>query len=243
MNDMTGTVVIITGASGNLGSAAAEAFEAAGARLVLVDRASGAVENRRNDGRGGHLVVGGIDLTRPGDADRVMRCTIDAFGHVDAVLNIVGAYRGGKNVADDSWDTWQFCIDTNVRTAFEMSRAAARVLSAQGSGCIINIGSRNAFAGPAGFAAYSAAKSAVLRMTESLADELRPRGVRVNCIVPGTLDTAANRQSMPNAPESRFVSARAVAEVALFLVSDAARSVSGVAVPVYGCVSQPVAAM
>jgi NAD(P)-dependent dehydrogenase (short-subunit alcohol dehydrogenase family) len=241
MHDVNENVVIITGASGNLGRAAIDAFEAAGAHLVLVDRSTDLLAEKLGN-RNGHLLVGGVDLTSGADAGRIVHSAINRFGRVDALLNIVGAYRGGANVADDSWETWQFCLDTNLRTAFEMSRAAARIMTAQRSGCIVNVASRNAFAGPAGYSAYSAAKSGVLRLTESLADEMRPHGVRVNCIVPGTLDTPANRQSMPNAPDSKFVAPGAVADVALFLASGAARAVSGVAIPVYGCVAQSVTA-
>lgn len=242
MYDLDGNVVIITGASGNLGAAALDAFDAAGADLVLVDRDREAIEKRLDGRENGHLPIGGVDLTRPADAEAAVQSAIDAFGRVDALLNIVGAYRGGLDVAQDTWDTWQFCLDTNLRTAFEMCRAVARVMSAQHSGSIVNVASRNAFAGPAGYSAYSAAKSGVLRLTESLAEELRPRGVRVNCIVPGTLDTQANRQSMPGAPNFRFVSPRAVADVAVFLASDAAQAVSGAAIPVYGCSAHSVAA-
>ncbi len=240
MYDLNGDVVIITGASGNLGKAAMEAFDTAGAHLVLVDRSTDALEERLGPRRNGHLIVGGVDLTNATDAGRIVRSAVEQYGKVDTLLNIVGAYRGGTEVTQDTWETWQFCLDTNLRTSFEMSRAVARVMQTQQSGCIVNVASRNAFAGPGGFSAYSAAKSGVLRLTESLADELRPHGVRVNCVVPGTLDTPGNRQSMPGAPESRFVSPRAVADVALFLASDAARAVTGVAIPVYGCASKTV---
>ncbi len=104
----------------------------------------------------------------------------------------------------------------------------------QGSGRIVNVASRAALAGDAGLAAYSAAKAAVLRLTESMAAELKEGGVGVNCVLPGTMDTPANRRSMPNADHSQWVPTEEVARVILFLASPASAAVNGAAVPVYG---------
>jgi len=104
----------------------------------------------------------------------------------------------------------------------------------QGSGKIINIAARPGLVGAANAAAYSASKSAVIRVTESLAAELRESGINVNCIVPGTLDTPQNREAMPNAEIRRWVAPESLADVILFLASAAARDIHGASIPVYG---------
>jgi NAD(P)-dependent dehydrogenase (short-subunit alcohol dehydrogenase family) len=103
-----------------------------------------------------------------------------------------------------------------------------------GRGKIINVASRGALAGDAGFSAYSAAKSAVVRLTESLADELKQAGINANCVLPGTINTPLNRRERPNADHGKWVDPAALADVILFLASDAARAVNGAAVPVFG---------
>ena len=104
----------------------------------------------------------------------------------------------------------------------------------QGSGCIGAIASRNAFQGTAGYSAYGAAKNAVLRLTESMAGQLKDSDIRVNCIVPGTIDTPQNRQAIPKAGHSRWIDLGAIAGVIVFLVSEGKRAVTGAAIPVYG---------
>jgi NAD(P)-dependent dehydrogenase (short-subunit alcohol dehydrogenase family) len=108
------------------------------------------------------------------------------------------------------------------------------MMLAQGSGRIIHVASRNALAGAAGSAAYGATKAAVMRLTESLSAEVKERGINVNCVIPGTLDTPPNRESMPKADFSRWVKPESLAEVILFLASDQARDIHGAAVPVFG---------
>jgi NAD(P)-dependent dehydrogenase (short-subunit alcohol dehydrogenase family) len=104
----------------------------------------------------------------------------------------------------------------------------------QGSGSIVSVAARAALSGVAGLGAYCAAKSAVIRLTESLAQELKNHGVRANCVLPGTIDTPQNRKDMPDADFNKWVAPAAIAAVMAFLASDAARAVSGAAVPVYG---------
>jgi NAD(P)-dependent dehydrogenase (short-subunit alcohol dehydrogenase family) len=122
----------------------------------------------------------------------------------------------------------------NARTAFIASRAVAPFMLGQGSGAIVSVGSRAAEKGGARAAAYSASKAAVVRLTESLSAELKAEGIRVNCILPGTIDTPQNREAMPKADTSKWVSLGALADATLFLASNAARGIHGAALPVYG---------
>lgn len=125
-------------------------------------------------------------------------------------------------------------FDLNVRSTFLASKAAIPHMLRQGGGKIVNVAARPGLKGVANAAPYSAAKSAVIRLTESLAAELKRKAINVNCVLPGTLDTPENREQQPEADFSRWVNPRRVTDVILFLASDAAQAVHGAAVPAYG---------
>ena len=129
---------------------------------------------------------------------------------------------------------WDFVLTLNARTAFIVSRAVVPAMLERKSGRIIHVSSRAGLQGNARHAAQSVSKSAVIRLTESLSAELKRSGINVNCILPGTIDTAKNREDMPNAKTDRWVQPEAIADVFLFLASDAARAITGAAIPVYG---------
>jgi NAD(P)-dependent dehydrogenase (short-subunit alcohol dehydrogenase family) len=159
---------------------------------------------------------------------------ITRFGKVSALINTVGAFRGGQASHDEPLETLDFLMTVNVRTALICSRAVIPRMLAAESGRIVNMISRTAFEGAANYGAYSAVKAALLRLSESMAAELKDRGINVNCVAPGTMDTPQNREAMPNADHSEWVTPAAVADVILFCASDAARTVHGAAVPAYG---------
>jgi NAD(P)-dependent dehydrogenase (short-subunit alcohol dehydrogenase family) len=163
-----------------------------------------------------------------------VQSTMERFGRIDVLANTVGGYRAGLPVHETPLDTWDFMLNLNARTAFVLSRAVVPHMLARGSGKIVHVAARAALAGAGKAAAYSASKAATLRLVESLAAELRRENINVNCVVPGTIDTPENRQAMPKADHSRWVPPEAIADVILFLASDAAWPVNGAAVPVYG---------
>lgn len=236
MFDFSDHVVVVTGAAGNLGRAVSEAFLAAEARLALVDRHPDRLKTlypelaRSND----HLLITGIDLTHAESVDSMVAVAVEYFGRIDVLANIAGGYRAGTPVHETSPDAWDFMFNLNARTAFLASRAVVPHMLRQGSGKIIHVAARGALAGGRNAAAYSAAKAAVVRLTESMAAELKSQGINVNCVLPGTIDTPQNREAMPKADPSKWVQPEAIADVVLFLASDAARAVHGAAIPVYG---------
>ncbi len=236
MFEFTDRIVLVAGAAGNLGQAVARAFHAAGAHLVLLDRASDRLQNLFPEMASSpdHLLLGSVDATDAGSVERAVQAAVERFGRIDVVVNAVGGWRGGTPVHETPLETWDFLHDLNARTAFILSRAVVPRMLEQGSGKIIHTAARAGLTGSAKGSAYSASKSAVLRLVESLAAELRHQGIHVNCVLPGTIDTPQNRQAMPKADHSRWVSPEAIADVVLFLASDAARAVNGAAVPVYG---------
>ena len=236
MSSLKDKVVIVTGAVGNLGRAVAMRVQAQGGKTILVDRSSDRLREAYSELKDSaqHWLAGDIDMT---DAIAVNAMAAEAhkrFGRLDGLVNTVGGFRGGKPVHETDLAEWDFLYDINVRTALHASRAVIPYMLKAQSGRIVNIASRNAFQGGAHYAAYSAAKTAVLRLTESLAGELKTRGINVNCIVPGTIDTPQNRKDMPKADFSTWVPPEDIAHVIAFLLSEEARSVTGAAVPVYG---------
>src|SRR5262249_52181024 len=131
-------------------------------------------------------------------------------------------------------DDLEFMLNLNARSVFVMCQAVIPQMIDQNRGAIINIASRAALGGGAGAAAYSASKAAVVRLTESMDAELKDRGINVNCVMPGIIDTPQNRAAMPGADFSKWVTTEAVADVILFLASEGARAIHGAAIPVYG---------
>lgn len=236
MCDLSGKVAVITGAAGNLGQAVAQAFGCAGARLVLTATSNERLAElyRPLAGSPDVVLAGGIDLSEPGDAAALIEAALGRYGRLDALVNTAGGFAGGRKVHEDELDNWDAMFRINLRTALNACRAAVPHLIEQGSGSIVNVAARAALAGTPGLAAYCASKSAIVRLTESLAGELKDYGINVNCVLPGTIDTPQNRRAMPNADFAKWVPPAAIADVILFLASDAARAVTGAAVPVYG---------
>lgn len=236
MKPLEQKVALITGAVGNLGAATARTFQAAGAKTVLVDRSPDRVREAFKDVADSpdHLLAGGVDLSAPESLAKLLEQTLAKFGRVDVLVNTVGGWRGGKPVHETDLADWDFLFGINLRATLLCCRAVIPQMLKQQRGAIINVASRDGLKGNAGYAAYSASKSAVLRLTESLADELKASNINVNCILPGTIDTPQNRASMPDADHSKWVEPAALAEVIAFLAGDASRAVTGATIPVYG---------
>ena len=229
-------VAIITGAVGNLGFATAQAFQAAGHRTVLVDRSADRLRDAFKSiaESPNHLLAGDVDLSAPASLGKLVETTLARFGCLDALVHTVGAWRGGKPVHETDLADWDFLFNINLRTTLLCCRAVVPQMLKQGNGRIITVASRDGLVGSAGYAAYSASKSSVLRLNESLADELKASNVNVNCVLPSTIDTPQNRAALPNADFSKWVAPEAIADVILFLASDASRAINGAAIPVYG---------
>jgi NAD(P)-dependent dehydrogenase (short-subunit alcohol dehydrogenase family) len=232
--DYSNRVVVITGAAGNLGSAVARAFKTTGARLALVDRAAGRLEKTFPDLAGSPdcFFTPPTDITDPGAVDAMIEAIQRHFGRIDILINIAGGFRGGRPLHKTPLSDWDLMIDLNARSVFITCQAAIPHMLSQGYGRIINIASRAALSGEAFLSAYSASKAAVVRLTESMAAELKEAGINVNCVMPGTIDTPQNRAAMPSADFSKWVAPEAVADVILFLASDGARAIHGAALPV-----------
>jgi NAD(P)-dependent dehydrogenase (short-subunit alcohol dehydrogenase family) len=230
---LEGKSLLITGAAGNLGRATAARAAAEGARLILVDRDQEGLR-RAFAGLGTAKIEAALELQDDaGMTDLVARARGE-FGRIDALCNIAGGFDMGPAVHETPPALLERMLDLNVRSLLAASRAVVPGMIAAGSGRIVNIGAIAALKAGARMGAYSAAKSAVVRLTESMSGELKQYGINVNCVLPSTLDTPANRESMPDADPSLWVAPDALADVILFLASDKARALHGIAVPVTG---------
>jgi NAD(P)-dependent dehydrogenase (short-subunit alcohol dehydrogenase family) len=236
MFDFSNRVVLVSGAAGNLGQALARAFHAAGANLVLLDRKPDRLASLFPEltDAADHLLLGSIDATDPDSAASAVGAALERYGRVDALANAVGGYRAGRPVHETPIETWDLMVNLNARSAFALSRAVVPAMLEQGGGKIVHTAARAALKGGARASAYGASKGALVRLTESMAAELKNANINVNCVLPGTIDTPENRKAMPQADHSRWVPPEAIAEVFLFLCSDAAWPINGAAIPVYG---------
>jgi NAD(P)-dependent dehydrogenase (short-subunit alcohol dehydrogenase family) len=226
-------VVLVTGAAGNLGRAVAATFDAAGATLVLVDLNQAVLEEtfpRSNDRR----LLLAANLMQAGSAQEAVQTALNRLKRIDCVCNVAGGFRMGPAVHETPADLWKLMMDLNAGTVLNMAEAVVPAMLAAGSGKIVNIGAGGGLRGGARMAAYSASKSAVIRLTESMSAELRDKGINVNCVLPGTIDTPQNRADMPKADPKKWVTPEDLASVILFLCSDAARAIHGAAIPVNG---------
>jgi NAD(P)-dependent dehydrogenase (short-subunit alcohol dehydrogenase family) len=224
----TGRTVMLTGAAGNLGRAVAAAFAAAGANLALLDLKRG---NLQDSDRQFFVEA---DLFAPASVQSAVDKTLQRYGGIDVLCNIAGGFRMGAGVHELSDRDWNFMMDVNARTVLNMARAVVPVMLKAGGGKIVNIGAFAAQKGAAQMGAYIASKSAVIRLTETMAAELREKNINVNCVLPTIIDTPENRAAMPKADPKRWVAAADLAQVIVFLASDAARAIHGAALPVTG---------
>ena len=224
---MDGRVVIVTGASGALGSVVAEAALARGARVAGLDHAPSQIPATAS-----RIELGGVDLSNATQASKAIDAVAAHFGRLDALINIAGGFAF-EAVAEGDPRTWQHMYALNVLTALNASRAAIPHLAVSASARIVNIGAIGALQAGAGMGAYAASKAGVHRLTEALAAEWKGK-ITVNAVLPSIIDTSANRASMPKADFTKWVTAQELAEVILFLISDAASAVTGALLPVSG---------
>ncbi len=223
--ELKNKVVVVTGALGSLGRAVSAAAVAAGATAIAVDVVNG--EPAPGVEPSPALDLGDAEATRA-----ALAAIAAKHGRIDALVNVAGGFRW-ETIADGSIETWDKLYQLNVRTAVNASRAALPHFPASG-GRIVSIGANGAVKAGVGMGAYAASKSGVARFTEALAEELKPRNITVNAVLPSIIDTAPNRADMPDADFSTWVTPQALADVILFLLSARAEAVTGALLPVTG---------
>jgi len=224
---MQGKVLIVTGALGALGKVVTEAALSRGARVAGIDHAPSQMPATAE-----RIEIGSVDLSDAAQAKTAVEAAAKHFGRLDALINIAGGFAF-ETVGEGDIKTWQRMHTLNLLTALNTSHAALQHLAASKAGRIVNIGAMGALQAGSGMGPYAASKAGVHRLTEALANEWKGK-VTVNAVLPSIIDTKTNRADMPNADFSKWVTAQELAEVILFLASDAASGITGALIPVSG---------
>ena len=231
---MPGRVAIVAGGTGALGQSICLAFLSAGHTVCVpfaVPEETEALRARLGPAEAPRLDAAACDVTDEAAVNRFVAGVVERHGRVDVLVNAVGGFAGG-DLASTSLTEWNRMLTLNLNTAVLGCRAVLPAMTRAGRGRIVNIASRAVLPPQGGFIAYTVSKSAVITLTQALAQEVRAHGITVNAVLPSTMDTPANRRAMPDADRASWVSTDAVALVVAFLASDAAEAVSGAAVPV-----------
>ncbi|HIE39088.1 MAG TPA: SDR family oxidoreductase [Anaerolineae bacterium] len=238
MGGLAGRVVVITGSTGGLGSAVTRAFAQTEARMALVGRSAERLEGPVREAglpkeRALPLVA---DVTQEAEVERLVGAVLDHWGRLDVLLNTVGGWSGGKPVWETPVKAWERMIALNLRSAFLLSRAVLPHMLEANWGRIVHVASKTAVAPRAKQAAYAVAKMGLITLTEVIGAEVKGTGVTANVILPSIIDTPTNRKFMPKADPGKWVPPERIAATMRFLCSDAAASINGARIPIYGAV-------
>jgi NAD(P)-dependent dehydrogenase (short-subunit alcohol dehydrogenase family) len=229
--DFDGDVVLVTGASGALGSAIAEAFDDAGATVCGADIVAPDDEDALVDPDA--IDYYQADLTDEDQVAETLAAVVDDHGGLDALCNVAGTWRGGDPLHETDLETFEFLFDLNLKTMFLASKHAIPHLQAADAGTVVSVSARSSLEGGEGDGPYRASKAGVRLLTETIAEENRGE-VRANAVMPSVIDTPMNRDMMPDADFSKWVDPADIARVVMFLSAAESEVTSGAAVPVYG---------
>ena len=226
---MKDKVVLITGANGGLGSYVTQAFLDAGATVVGVSR-----KIQQSDFNSPAFTALPAEISTPAGARSMVEGVVARFSRLDVVVHTVGGFAGGPSIAETDDATFQRMFDVNLNSTFYLLRAVLPAMRKTRNGRIIAIGSRAALEPGVGVGAYSASKAAMVSLIRTVALENKDAGITANVILPGTMDTPANRKAMPNADIGKWVQPANVARLITWLAGDAGKDVNGAAIPIYG---------
>lgn len=226
---MKSKIVLVTGANGGLGTFVTRAFLDAGATVAGSSR-----KISQSEFKSANFVAMPAELTSREATGALVDQVIGRFECLDVLAHTVGGFAGGASVAETDDSTWKRMFELNLNATFNVLRAALPALRRAGDGRIIAIGSRAAVDPGAGVGAYSASKAAMVSLVRTVAVENRDAGVTANVILPGTIDTPANRAAMPKADFSKWVQPANIASLVVWLASEAAKEITGAAIPMYG---------
>lgn len=229
MTSVTKQVVLITGAKGGLGSVVTRAFLDAGAVVAGSSRSIADADFAHPQ-----FAAFSADLEDAGEATRLAATVLSRFGRIDALVHVAGGFAGGSPVHETSDAIWDGMMNLNARAAFHILRAVIPLMRSVKKGRIVAMGSRAGVQPAANIAAYAASKAALVSLVQTVALENRDLGITANVILPGTIDTEANRRFDPTAGNSTWIAPGRLADLALFLASDEAAQITGAAIPVYG---------
>jgi NAD(P)-dependent dehydrogenase (short-subunit alcohol dehydrogenase family) len=231
--DFSGKVVLITGGTGALGRAVAQAFGTSNATTVVTYIIDEEMEDVKTKIKTIAELVK-ADITKEDQAKKLVSRVIETYDRIDVLVNVVGGYLGGKSVAELDETDWDKMMNMNLKSAFLISKHVIPLMVSAKHGKIVHISSRTGLKSDGYDSSYSASKSGLIRLVESISEEVKEHGINVNCILPSTIDTEANRKAMPNSDFSKWVKTEDLTNVVLFLCSDGARAINGAVIPAYG---------
>jgi len=226
---MKDKIVFITGAKGGLGSFVTRRFLAAGATVVGTSRSIS-----KEDFPQPNFIPLAVDFTQAAAVHDAIESVIGRFGKLDVLVHVLGGFAGGQTVAETDDATWEQMRDLNLTSAFYVLRAAIPHLRKSGTGRIIAIGSLTAVAPHSRLGAYVTFKAALSTLVQTVALENKDAGLTANVVLPGTMDTPANRKSMPDADFSKWVQPGDVADLVLWIADERSAHVTGIAIPIDG---------
>ena len=232
-HDFSGKVVLITGGTGALGRAVAQAFGTSNAITVVTY----IIDEEMKDVKTKIKTIAELvkaDITKEDQAKNLVSHVIETYDRVDILVNVVGGYLGGKSVAELDETEWDKMMSMNLKSAFLISKHVIPLMVSAKHGKIVHISSKTGLKSDGYDSAYSASKSGLIRLVESISEEVKEDNINVNCILPSTIDTEANRNAMPNSDFSKWVKTEDLANLVLFLCSDEAKLINGAAIPAYG---------
>ena len=235
MNErFSGQVALVAGGTGALGRAVTVAFLEEGGTVVVTYRRSAGFEPLRGmaGASAARLEGHSVDVTNQNDLGQLVAATIAKYGRLDVLINAVGGYAAGGKLWETDSKVLDQMLSLNLLSGYTLARAVVPAMLKQGRGAIVNVASRAAVDHAAGAAAYAASKAAAVAMIDSLAADLKGTGVRANSILPSIIDTEENRKAMPDADFAKWPKPRDIADVILFLCSDAAKLIHGASIPV-----------
>jgi NAD(P)-dependent dehydrogenase (short-subunit alcohol dehydrogenase family) len=226
---MTEQVAFVTGANGGLGTSVTKALLDAGFAVVGL-----APKIQQSDFKHPNFTALPVTLDSLDAARKATGTVLSRFGRIDILAHLIGGFAGGKTLAETDDATFQRMFDMNLNSAFHILRAVIPLMRKAAAGRIIAIGSRAAEDPGPGVGAYSASKAALVSLIRTVAAENKDAGITANVILPGTMDTPANRKDMPGADLSQWVQPASVASLIVWLAGDAGKDVTGAVIPVYG---------
>ncbi|MGD0444559.1 MAG: SDR family NAD(P)-dependent oxidoreductase [Edaphobacter sp.] len=234
--NFSGKIVVVAGGTGGLGSAVSRAFLEEGAKVIVPYwKEDEFLALKRDAGAKAESLEGAaVDVTDERAASEFVGGILSRHGRVDALVNTVGGYAGGVKLWELETKVFDAMLSLNLRSGYALARAVVPGMLQQKHGAIVNVAAKAALDHGAGASAYAASKAAAVAMIDSLAGDLKGTGVRANSVLPSIIDTAANREAMPNANFATWPKPEEIARVILFLCSDHAGVVQGASVPVYG---------
>ncbi len=234
--NFAGRVVIVAGGTGGLGNAVSRAFLEEGATVVVTYRKDEEFAALKKEAGATAAALDGsvVDVTDEIATRKFVTDILARHGRLDALVNTVGGYAGGVKLWELETKVFDTMLSLNLRSGYALARAVLPTMLKQKHGSIVNVAAKAALDHGAGAAAYAASKAAAVAIMDSLAADVKGTGVRVNSILPSIIDTAINRQAMPNADFSSWPKSEEIAQVILFLCSENAAVIHGAAVPVYG---------